>query len=113
MVFVSRAACVVFKTTGGRLWNKPWGLPRLTKTQKENRRKTNQEVKKNMSVLKAAAAAQSPIPIRLARTPSITRFEKAARVLQSLNRNSKVNPYLPPAARVLLNPSPQQQNVQQ
>lgn len=30
---------VVFKRTGGRLWNKPWGLPPLTKTQLRTRKK--------------------------------------------------------------------------
>lgn len=32
---------VVYKKTGGRLWNKPWGLPPLTKTQIRNRKKEN------------------------------------------------------------------------
>ena len=39
MVTVSSVLCVVFKRTGGKLWNKPWGLPPLSPTQKRNRLK--------------------------------------------------------------------------
>ena len=39
MVSVTRAVFIVFKTTGGRLWNKPWGRPGMTQTMKANRKK--------------------------------------------------------------------------
>jgi len=39
-----------------RLWNKPWGLPKLTQTRKANRKKANNAIRANESVLKEAAA---------------------------------------------------------
>ncbi len=48
--------CCLHKPTGGRLWNKPWGIPKLTKTQKENRRKQTADVRNTVEVLKLAAA---------------------------------------------------------
>eukprot|EP00951_Prasinocladus_malaysianus_P047285 scaffold649737_cov45-Prasinocladus_malaysianus.AAC.1 len=59
MVFGTRVAQIVYKTTGGRLWNKPWGVARLSKTQKENRRKKAAFMKANSDVLKAAAAREA------------------------------------------------------
>lgn len=56
MVFVSKIAEVVFKRTGGRLWNKPWGLPKVTQTRKANRRRANNLIRQNQDVLKEAAA---------------------------------------------------------
>ena len=56
MVSPSRALLVVYKNTGGRLWNKPWGLPPPTSTQKANRRKQRQEEQSVSAVLKEAAA---------------------------------------------------------
>lgn len=64
-MFFTSALQVVFKTTGGRIWNKPWGLPRLTRTRKANRRKNLALFNKNISVLRAAAAAEPEEPIRL------------------------------------------------
>ena len=56
MVFGTKALSVVYKNTGGRLWNKPWGLPSPTSTQKANRRKQRQDEKSVATVLKEAAA---------------------------------------------------------
>lgn len=64
-MFFSSALQIVFKTTGGRVWNKPWGLPRLTRTRKANRRKNMQLFNKNISVLKAAEALEPAQPVRL------------------------------------------------
>jgi hypothetical protein len=64
-MFFSSAVAVVFKTTGGRLWNKPWGLPRLSRTRRANRRKNLALFNKNISVLRAAAAAEPEVPVRL------------------------------------------------
>mmetsp|Transcript_32173 Transcript_32173/g.91288 ORF Transcript_32173/g.91288 Transcript_32173/m.91288 type:complete len:85 (-) Transcript_32173:390-644(-) len=61
MVFGTRAAMAVFKTKGGRLWNKPWGLKRMTKTQKENRKKTAELVVRNSEVLKMAAKREEMV----------------------------------------------------
>jgi len=58
MVFPSRALLVVYKNTGGRLWNKPWGLPKPTSTQKATRRKQRQQEQDVVSALKEAAAKE-------------------------------------------------------
>ena len=58
MVFGTRALSVVYKNTGGRLWNKPWGLPSPTSTQKANRRKQRQDEQSVAAVLKEAAAKE-------------------------------------------------------
>lgn len=39
-----------------RLWNKPWGLPKVTQTRKANRKKANNLIRQNQDVLKEAAA---------------------------------------------------------
>jgi hypothetical protein len=87
-MFFTAALQVVFKTTGGRVWNKPWGLPRLTRTRKANRRKSIALFNKNISLLKAAAAAEPAVPVRLERPlPPWQRrqmarhLEKAARLI--------------------------------
>jgi hypothetical protein len=56
MVFGTRALSVVYKNTGGKLWNKPWGLPPPTSTQKANRRKQRQDEQSVAQTLKEAAA---------------------------------------------------------
>lgn len=58
MVTVSSVLCVVFKRTGGRLWNKPWGLPPLSPTQKRNRLKERRKQQAVASILKMAAARE-------------------------------------------------------
>ena len=90
---------VVFKTTGGRVWNKPWGLPRLSATRKANRRKNLALFNKNVSVLKAAAALEPPEPVRLDRPlPQWQQRQMAkhlGRAQQVLNWRGSL---LPPAA---------------
>ena len=63
MVFGTRVLSVVYKNTGGKLWNKPWGLPSPTSTQKANRRKQRQDEQSVAAVLKEAAAKE-PMRIR-------------------------------------------------
>ena len=58
MVFGTRVLSVVYKNTGGRLWNKPWGLPAPSATQKANRRKQRQQERSVADVLKQAAAKE-------------------------------------------------------
>ena len=58
MVFSTRAVMAVFKTTGGRLWNKPWGVKKLSATQRENRKKQGTRMKVNSEVLKLAAEVE-------------------------------------------------------
>lgn len=58
MVFGTRALSVVYKKTGGRLWNKPWGLPSPTRTQKANRRKQRQDEQSVAAILKEAAVKE-------------------------------------------------------
>ncbi len=50
----------MFKTTGGKLWVKPWGL-RLSPAQRNNRRKGEEEARSVQSALKEAAARE-PTP---------------------------------------------------
>lgn len=64
-MFFTRALLAVLNTKGGRQWNKPWGRPRLTRTQKANRRKDQQLFQQNIQVLKAAEALQPEVPVRL------------------------------------------------
>ena len=63
MVFGTRVLSVVYKNTGGKLWNKPWGLPSPTSTQKANRRKQRQDEQSVAAVLKEAAAKE-PMRVR-------------------------------------------------
>ena len=58
MVFSTRAVMAVFKTTGGRLWNKPWGVKKLSASQRENRKKQGTRMKLNSEVLKQAAEVE-------------------------------------------------------
>ena len=48
----------VKKTTGGKLWHKPWGIPKVTPTQKVNYKKRNQRLRSNLDVLRVAHAAE-------------------------------------------------------
>lgn len=64
-MFFSSALQVVFKTTGGRIWNKRWGLPKLSRTRKENRKKDIQIYNQNIDILKAAEHLQPEVPVRL------------------------------------------------
>lgn len=52
----TQALLVVFKTTGGKAWNKPGGLRPLSACQRRNRKRSIELTLKNMSVLKMAAA---------------------------------------------------------
>jgi hypothetical protein len=72
---------VVFKTTGGRIWNKPWGLIRLSPTRKANRRKNLALFNKNISILKAAAAAEPAEPVRLNAPLALWRQQQMAKHL--------------------------------
>lgn len=74
-MFFSRAALIVFKTTGGRAWNPPGGLRPLTPTQRRNRKENVELALKNMSVLKLAAANQPPVPVRLFKPLNHTRLK--------------------------------------
>lgn len=61
MVFFSPVAFARFtvkKTTGGRLWNKPWGIPKLTVKQKRNQKKNAMHTRRNVEILKLAEALQ-------------------------------------------------------
>jgi len=42
----------VMKTTGGRLWHKPWGVPKITKANKVNFKKRSKRVQDNQKILK-------------------------------------------------------------
>ena len=41
-----------------RLWNKPWGLPKISRTRKANRRKQNNLILSNEAVLQEAKARE-------------------------------------------------------
>eukprot|EP00879_Flechtneria_rotunda_P024846 GHRR01026365.1.p1 GENE.GHRR01026365.1~~GHRR01026365.1.p1 ORF type:complete len:143 (+),score=31.43 GHRR01026365.1:713-1141(+) len=64
-MFFSNALQIVFKSTGGRIWTKRWGLPKLSRTRKENRKKDIKIYNQNMEILKAAGALQPQLPVRL------------------------------------------------
>jgi hypothetical protein len=98
-MFFSSAVAVVFKTTGGRVWNKPWGLPRLTRTRKANRRKNLALFNKNVSVLKAAAAREPADPVRLdTPLPQWQRREMARHIERARRLLNWRGTLLPPAA---------------
>jgi hypothetical protein len=89
----------VFKTTGGRIWNKPWGLPRLSATRKANRRKNLALFNRNVSVLKAAAALEPSPPVRLDRPlPDWQRRQMARHVERARQLLNWRGSLLPPAA---------------
>lgn len=99
-MFFSRALQVVFNTKGGRKWNKPWGLPRLSRYQRRNRRIDIKIFNSNLSILKRAAACQPEVPVRL-HTPlpdwqlkRLKRFLNKAQ--QMMNWQASL---LPPAAQ--------------
>ena len=64
-MFFTHAMHVVLNLKGGRQWNKPWGLAKITRKQKAARRADRALFNKNVSVLKAAAAAEPEVPTRL------------------------------------------------
>lgn len=64
-MFFSRALLVVYKTTGGHMWNSSGSLKPLSACQQRNRRRNTEQTLKNMSVIKMAAAAEPPQPTRL------------------------------------------------
>lgn len=115
-MFFSNSLQVVFKTTGGRIWNKRWGLPRLTRTRKENRKKEIDIFNRNIDVLKAAEYLQPDIPVRLAQplpqwqqTLMKAKLNKAQQLLNL--RGSLMSPAV---ARQLMHqrhPSAQQQQI--
>ena len=98
-MFFSSALSIVFKTTGGRIWNKPWGLPRLSKTRKANRRKNLALFQRNVSVLKAAAALEPADPVRLpSPLPAWQRREMTKHLARAQRLLNWRNSLLPPAA---------------
>lgn len=120
-MFFTSALQVVFNLKGGRKWNKPWGLIRLTPTRKENRRKIVALFNKNISVLKAAAAAEPEVPVRLFKPLPFWQRQLMKKKLdtaqQALNWRCEQHgeqlgngAMLPAAARVALGqPQPQRQ----
>lgn len=50
---------------GGRLFNKPWGMLRMSRTRKANRAKNMRIFNRNMSILKAAEHLEPPTPFKL------------------------------------------------
>ena len=54
------AAAAVLKTTGGKLWLKPWGHPGLTKAAKSNRLGAVKADERSRKAL-ADAAAREPV----------------------------------------------------
>jgi len=43
----------VFKTTGGRQWLKPWGVPTITKANKRNFKQRSKRTQENQKLLKS------------------------------------------------------------
>ncbi|KAG1666953.1 hypothetical protein FOA52_004236 [Chlamydomonas sp. UWO 241] len=64
-MWFSRAALIVYKTTGGKRWIPKSGLPALSPTQARNRKRNAETTLKNLSVLKMAATHEPTEPTRL------------------------------------------------
>lgn len=102
-MFFSAALAVVFKTTGGRIWNKPWGLPRLSRTRKANRRKNLALFNRNVGILKAASAAEPLEPVRInTPLPDWQRRHMARHLARAQRAANWRDGLLPPAAAAAL-----------
>ena len=55
---VSATLCRVLKTTGGKLWHKPWGVPSQTRASKQNAKAALAVVSANREALAAAASGE-------------------------------------------------------
>jgi hypothetical protein len=60
-----------------------WGLPRLTRTRKENRKKDIKLFNQNIDILKAAAHMQPEVPVQLARPLPQWQVDRMRRRLES------------------------------
>lgn len=65
---LSLAVAAVLKTTGGKLWLKPWGHPGLTKAAKSNR----------LGAVKADGRSRKALADAAAREPSVASAAAAA-----------------------------------
>ena len=51
----------VMKTTGGRLWLKPWGVPKITKANKANFKKRSKRMQENqVSLFSRGGYSEAP-----------------------------------------------------
>lgn len=66
-MFFTKCLYVVYKTTGGKAWNKPWGLKKLSRCQKRNRREDRRLIHRNLSVVKMASSLQPETPVQIYR----------------------------------------------
>jgi len=57
---VSVTLCRVLKTTGGKLWHKPWGVPSQSRASKKNASAAAKTVASNRAALSQAASAEPP-----------------------------------------------------
>jgi len=62
MVRASSAVLKVLKTTGGKLWHKPWGVPSPSRAARKNAAAAEKVVAANRAALKSAAAWEAPLP---------------------------------------------------
>lgn len=72
---LSLAVAAVLKTTGGKLWLKPWGHPGLTKATKANRLGAVRADERSRKAL-ADAAAREPSSVAAASTKGATAANK-------------------------------------
>lgn len=72
---LSLAVAAVLKTTGGKLWLKPWGHPGLTKAAKSNRLGAVRADERSRKAL-AEAAAREPLSAAAAAASSKTETSK-------------------------------------
>lgn len=101
-MFFTSALQVVFKTTGGRIWNKRWGLPRLTPTRKENRKKDLNIFNQNINVLKSAAHLEPEVPVRLSRPLPQWQAARMRRRLENAQEEINIRAAGPAVAQRLL-----------
>lgn len=78
---------------GGRLWNKPWGLPTLSRGQKENRRKRQQQIRENLSILRMAARLQPEERVRLERPLPLWQEERMRNKLALALQQVRIAPH--------------------
>lgn len=85
MTFITRSVWALFtvkKITGGRLWNKPWGLPKFTKGQKRNKRHNDYQTAQNKDVIILANLLDPGKPVR---TKAEIMEEKRKKEMKKLN----------------------------
>jgi hypothetical protein len=70
---LSLAVAAVLKTTGGKLWLKPWGHPGLTRAAKSNRSGAVKADERSRKALAEAAAREPSVVVAAAANSSTSK----------------------------------------